>query len=85
MRSWLKRERQSVAMALAEYTHHASRRQMRARAREGEVHEKHDGLRAHNRPLSGTRPEPVEEMSEPQVGVTLRGCPGASHGGGVAG
>ena len=34
LRSWLKNERQSVAMALAEYTHHASRGQRRARARE---------------------------------------------------
>ena len=34
LRSWLKHERQSVAMALAQYTHHASRGQTRARARE---------------------------------------------------
>ena len=46
LRSWLKHERQSVAMALAEYSHHASRGQTMARAREGEVHEQHYGLRA---------------------------------------
>ena len=34
--------------------------------REGEVHEKHDGLRAQKRPLPGTRPEPLAEVSEPQ-------------------
>ena len=37
-----------------------------ARAGEGEVHEQHDGPRAHNRPLPGTRPEPFAEVSEPQ-------------------
>ena len=33
---------------------------------EGEVHEKHDGLRAQKRPLPRTRPEPLAEVSEPQ-------------------
>ena len=35
--------------------------------REGEVNEKHDGLRAQKRPLPGTRPEPLAEVSEPQA------------------
>ena len=34
---------------------------------EGEVHEKHDGLRAQKRPLPGTRPAPVAEVAGPQV------------------
>ena len=69
-------EQQSIRMALATVMHHsykvhtengAPRSQTTAtRAREGEVHEQHDGLRAQNRPLPGTRPEPLEEVSEPQ-------------------
>ena len=55
LRSWLKHERQSVAMALAKYTHHASRGQTRARAREEVEHEKHDGPRAQKPPLPGRR------------------------------
>ena len=45
LRSWLKHERQSVAMALAEYTHHASRGQTRARAREEVEYVLHNALR----------------------------------------
>ena len=55
LRSWLKHERQSIAMALAEYTHHASRGQTRARAREGVGLEKYVGLRAQKRPPPGER------------------------------
>ena len=54
--SWLKHERQSVAMALAEYTHHASRGQTRARAREEVENVARDGLRAQKSPPPGERP-----------------------------
>ena len=76
LRSMLRHEQQSIRMALATVMHHsykvhtengAPRSQTTAtRAREGEVHEQHDGLRAQNRPLPGTRPEPLAEVSEPQ-------------------
>ena len=56
LRSWLKHERQSVAMALAEYTHHALRGQTRARAREEVEHATHSGLRAQKTPPPGERP-----------------------------
>ena len=61
LRSWLNHEWQSVAMALAEYTHHASRGQMRARAREEVEYEKNVGPRAQKTPLLGTCPGVVEE------------------------
>ena len=56
LRSWLKHERQSVAMALAEYTHHASRGQTRARAREEVENVARVGLRAQKSPPPGERP-----------------------------
>ena len=59
LRSWLKHERQSVAMALAEYTHHASRGQTRARAREEVEHVPHYALRGQKTPPPGERPAPL--------------------------
>ena len=53
LRSWLKHERQSVAMALAEYTHHASRGQTRARAREEAGSETNYAPRGPKTPASG--------------------------------
>ena len=44
LRSWLRHERESVAMALAEQKHHASRRRLRGRAREVEA-KRHDDRR----------------------------------------
>ena len=79
LRSMLRHEQQSIRMALATVMHHsfkvhteygAPRSQITAtRAREGEVHERHDGLRAQERPLPGTRPAPLLEVL-PQVGGT---------------
>ena len=59
-------------MALAEYTHHASRGQTRARAREGVEHEKYVGLRAQKPPLSEKRPGFPPEP-EPQGGAVTDG------------
>ena len=71
LRSWLKHERQSIAMALAEYTHHASKGQMRARAREEVEHATHTGLRAQKTPPPGERPglplEPGPQRSDRTV------------------
>ena len=73
----LRHEQQSIHMALATVMHHSfkvhiengtPRSQTTAtRAREGEVHEQHDGLRAQKRPLTGTRPAPLAEVAGPQV------------------
>ena len=49
-------------MAVAEHKHHASRDQTRARAREGEEHEKYVGLRAQKPPLPGKRPGQPEPL-----------------------
>ena len=77
IRSWWRHEQVSVAAAVATALHHSSQRGGGVVCRrtgtgdggnrEGEVHEKHVGLRAQKRPLPGTRPEPLEEVSEPQV------------------
>ena len=71
LRPWLKHERQSVAMALAEYTHHASGSQTRARAREGVEHATHSGLRPQKTPPPGERPglllEPGPQRSDRTV------------------
>ena len=80
LRSAWRHEQPNVAMALAAASNHSAQqdgapRSLRTatRAREGEVHEKHDGLRAQKRPLPGTRLEPPEEVSEPQLGAVTVG------------
>ena len=52
------------------HAEHAAPRSQKTgtRAGEGEVHEKHDGPRAQNRPLPGMRPAPIQEP-RPQVGI----------------
>ena len=45
LRSWLKHERQTVAMALAESLHHGAQRPEKVRAREVEEQDKHEALR----------------------------------------
>ena len=79
LRSWLKHERQSVAMALAEYTHHASRGQTRARAREEAGSETYYAPRGLKTLPPGTRPAPLSEVSEPQVGAVTVGYVAASR------
>ena len=57
LRSWLRHERMTVAMTLAEMMHHtAPRGPKMARVGEGVEHEQHDGLRAQKPPLPGVRP-----------------------------
>ena len=76
-------------MALATVMHHsykvhtengAPRSQTTAtRAREGEVHVQHDGLRAQKRPLPGTRPAPLADVAGPQVrAATVDGIDGTA-------
>ena len=70
LRSWLRHERQTVAVALAEPQCQQERdvalRRQTTRAREGEVRETHYGLRAQERPFPGTRPAPLSVGVEPQ-------------------
>ena len=72
-RSWLKHERQSVAMALAEYTHHASRGQTRARAREEAGSETYYAPRGLKTLPPGTRPAPPSEVAGPQGAAATAG------------
>ena len=78
LRSWLKHERQSVAMALAEYTHHASRGQTRARAREEVENVTRDGLRAQKSPPPGERPGCLVDPGPQRSDRTVRRSAGDS-------
>ena len=71
LRAQWQHEKQSVAMALTEALHHSSgpttmKVVERREGPEGEVRETHDGLRAQERPLPGTRPAPLFVGAEPQ-------------------
>ena len=69
LRSWLRHERMTVAMTLAEMTHHAAPRGPKM-ARVGDVEEQvsHAGLRAQKTPPPGERPgilpEPLPQRSD---------------------
>ena len=69
LRSWLRHERMTVAMTLAEMTHHTAPREPKM-ARVGEVEEQvtHAGLRAQQTPPPGERPgilpEPLSQRSD---------------------
>ena len=80
-----RQEQLSLRMALVTASHHSFDRvhaehvaprsqKTGTRAGEGEVHEKHDGPRAQERPLPGTRPERLSDAQEPQ-GVLEHSCP----------
>ena len=77
LRSWLRHERQTVAMELAAALHHC---------RDARSEVAHEALRGQKTASSGTRPEPLEEVSEPQVGaVTVGHVPLLSGAGGRCG
>ena len=69
LRSWLKHERLTVAISLAESLHHSAQRPEKARAREVEEQDQHEALQRQTVPPPGKRPEPLEEVSEPQAGI----------------
>ena len=69
LRSWLKHERLTVAMALAECLHHSAQRPQKARAREVEEQDQHEASRRQKAPPPEKRPEPLEKVSEPQAGI----------------
>ena len=71
LRSWLRHERMTVAMTLAEKLHHTSRGQKFARVGEEVVHHAHDAPRGPKTPPPGERPgilpEPVPQRSDRTV------------------
>ena len=79
IRSWWRHEQASVAAAVATALHHSSQRgggvvrrptgTEDSGNRKEEVHEMYGALRRQNRPPPGRRPEPLEEVSEPQAGI----------------
>ena len=81
LRSWLRHEQQTVAIALAENLHHSTQRvtephnvprePTKASAREGEVREAYDVLREQKPPLPGERPAPLSEVAGPLAAVTV--------------
>ena len=67
LRQWLRHERMTVAMALAEVTHHAAPRGPKtARAEEEAEYETHYALRGQKTPPPGERPAPLSEVAGPQ-------------------
>ena len=85
LRSWLRHERMTVAMTLAEKLHHTSRGQKLARVGEEVVHDAHDALRDRRHHLRGCGPAvSVTRAAEerPHSAALLRGssspcCAGA--------
>ena len=79
IRSWWRHEQVNVAAAVAIALHHSAQRgggvvrqpmgTEDSRNREEEVHEMYGALRRQNRPPPEKRPEPLEEVSEPQAGI----------------
>ena len=68
LRSWLKHERQTVAMALAECLHHSAQRPVEARAREVEEQDKNNASRRQKAPPPGMHPG---VLKEPEVQGSL--------------
>ena len=58
LRSWLRHERQTIAMELAAALYHS---------RDARSNVVHEALQGQKTASSGTRREPLEEVSEPQV------------------
>ena len=85
LRSMLRHERQSIAMALAEALHHSSGPSTkkvvdRHEGSEEVEYETHNAPRGQNTPLSGMRPTPLAEVAGPQevaatVGYVAAGAP----------
>ena len=79
LRQWHRHERMTVAMALAEVTHHAAPRQPKpARAQEEVERETYNVPRHLKTPPPGTRPAPLAEVAGPQEGSVTDGYVAAS-------
>ena len=75
LRSWLRHERMTVAMTLAEMAHHtAPRGPKMARVGEEVVQDAHEALRGQKTPPPGKRPAALRE-SGPQLVAEHAGCP----------
>ena len=75
LRSWLRHERMTVAMTLAEMAHHtAPRGPKMARVGEEVVQDVHEALRGQKTPPPGKRPAALRE-SGPQLVAEHAGCP----------
>ena len=72
LRAMLRHERWSVAMALAEFTHHSSRGQRTARAWEEVENTTHDGLRAQKTPPPEERPGCLSDPGPQRSDRTVR-------------
>ena len=78
LRSWLRHERVTVAMTLAELTHHtAPRGPKMARVGEEVVHDAHEALRGQKTPPLGTQPAALREPGL-QLVVEHAACPWSS-------
>ena len=73
LRMHWRHEQLSLRMALAAATHHSAQ----PRAKEGVEGETNDAPRRPKPPLPGTRPEPLEEVAEPQGLSAAPRCPDA--------
>ena len=81
LRSWLRHERMTVAMTLAEMTHHTSPRGPKmARVGEEVVHDAHEALRGQKTPPPGTQPAALREPGL-QLVSEHAGCPWMRRGG----
>ena len=68
LRSWLKHEWLTVAMALAESLHHSAQRPEKARAREVEEQDQHEALRRQK------APPPMEAAGSPEGSRAAGAC-----------
>ena len=72
LRSWLRHERMTVAMTLAEKLHHTSRGQKLARVGEEVVHDALDALRGLKTPPPGVRPGSLSDPGPQRSDRTVR-------------
>ena len=72
LRSWLRHERMTVAMTLAEKLHHTSRGQKLARVGEEVVHDAHEALRRQKTPPPGVRPSSLFDPGPQRSDRTVR-------------
>ena len=72
LRSWLRHERMTGAMTLAEKLHHTSRGQKLAKVGEEVVHDAHDALRGQKTPPPGVRPGSLSDPGPQRSDRTVR-------------
>ena len=80
LRSWLKHELQTVAMALAECLHHSAQRPEKAKAREVEEQDKNNALRRQKALPPGMHPGVLKPEVQGSLVAPLRPGSGAARG-----